>query len=160
MKRIAFAVLLLAMLAGCGGEPEAEAPIRTEPPGLTVESGGGSIEADLSTYSWQNRGEDGGWEGGNADYPHPLDVLHQYPILETEAEEAVLVFEEEPDELSFFRFWREERFADTHSPEEEGILKDGTAVLEEGLCLYTVSAEWEREDWGGTVNYVFQIRRK
>ena len=55
MKRVVPIILMLTMLAGCGGAPEAEpapAEIPAAPPGLTVESGGRSMEAELGTYSW------------------------------------------------------------------------------------------------------------
>lgn len=163
MKRSILFVLVLVLLVGCSAATEAEAgpaEILTEPPGLTVESGGTKVEAELSTYSWSNRLEGDLWECVNADAPHPLDVLEQYPVLKTEMAEAVLVFEVEPDELSQVTFCRKEAFGDTYSPEEEGTIEDGVVQLEEGLCLYTVWAAWEREDWGGTVSYVFQAERR
>lgn len=163
MKRAIPIILILTMLAGCGAAPEAEpapAEVPAAPPGLTVESGGRSVEAERSTYDWNRALEDGMWEGISADCPHPLDILDQYPILETEGEQAVLVFEEEPDEISQLCFWQEEDFTNSRSSSEAGRVEDGAAVLEKGLCLYEVTAVWERENWGGTVNYVFQVRRK
>lgn len=171
-KRIAigFILLLLLGMTACRADvpavttnpPGSEGPSRpvmTEPPKLTVSFGkGDSFEADTLTYTWTYDTGDGRMSGTCADSPHPLDLQEHLAPMETTVSAVELLFEVPPQSFHA-RCWNDTNWGDMNARDKSVSLDGNRMELEEGGCIYEVTATWSGENLAaeGTVHYAFYV---
>ena len=149
-------VLMLFLLAGCGGEKAAGETAVHEPPELTVLYGEMRTQALRGTTSWINE-----TAIQEADAFHLLlwEELRTPVVLPTEGSlTAQLEWDVMPDRIAV-ECWPEDCWGQTEVPGESvAVEPDGTLTLKDGGHIYCVRAEWNRaQNWGGTVYYGFCI---
>lgn len=156
---------------------ETEDEIYTEPPALTIASGGESITALNGTYSWEYPNPDGTYTGIEADSAHPLENKEYMPqLLISSAEDsevnpfyAVLHFQASPDEV-IVRYWTEDCWNDVYAESQIVEVRPAKVTLENGSKsimqfnielqeesgIYEVAAKWNSsENYSGTASYSF-----
>lgn len=126
-----------------------------EPPALTIRCGNKTTYVRPFSYNWDYTNPDCDRRGVIACGVHPLQ-FENYDSLQSENGEMILIFGA-PAESWSVTCWDAKYHGKTDAPTMEVTLTEEGFLLNEGDCIYCISAHWDTQQYNGTAEYTFRI---
>ena len=148
---------------GSASEESAKGNKRKEPPKLQVSYREDVVTASTLTYSWKVFHEDGTVAGGEADSPHPLDIIDKLPKIPIDygSNQVFFTFKEDPETVTV-RAWDISHDADKNTYDSNFIELEYEVYGEHLLAIpmdanyvYEVTGSWDTESCQGEASYGF-----